>query len=84
MGQRSIVLYLARKEFSAIVIHYDLAAMLGLETMNYSSVTRYLHEAMLISSNSLVTIPEVEPQSDDCDQAILFALAEQPFASIRE
>jgi hypothetical protein len=84
MDQRSIVLYFVRKELSAIAIHDDLAATLGPEAVSYSCVTRYLHEVIFISSNSHPNIPEAEPQFDDCDQAILFAVAEQLFASIRE
>jgi hypothetical protein len=49
-----------------------------------SSVTHYLREAIFASSNSPANIPEVESQFNDCDQAILLALAEQQFASIRE
>jgi hypothetical protein len=84
MDQRSIVFYLTKKELSAIAIHHDLVVTLCPEVVSYSSVTRYLREVIFVSSNSPATIPETEPQFDDCDQAILFALAEQPFASIRE
>jgi hypothetical protein len=37
---------------------------------------------MFVSSNSPANIPEAGAQFDDCDQAILLALAEQPLASI--
>jgi hypothetical protein len=67
-----------------IAIHNDLVATLGSEAASHSSVTRYLSEAIFISSNSHTNISEAEPQFDSCDQAILFALAEKPFASIRE
>jgi hypothetical protein len=83
MDQRSIVLQLPRKKLSAVAIHHDLVTTLGPEAVICSSVTRYLREAILVSSNSPANIPEAEPQFDDCDQAIL-ALAEQPFVSIRE
>jgi hypothetical protein len=84
VDQRSIVLYLARKELSVIAIHHDLVSTLGPEAVSYSSVTCYLREAIFVSSNSHANIPEAEFQFDDCDQAILLALVEQPFASIRE
>jgi hypothetical protein len=84
MDHKSIVLYLARKELSPVAIHHDLVAMLGLETVSYSSVTRCLREAIFVSSNFPANIPEAELQFDDCDQAILLALAERRFASIRE
>jgi hypothetical protein len=84
MDQRPIVFCLAKKELSAIAIHHDLVATVGPEAVSYSSVTRYLREAMFVSSNSPATVPEEEPQFDDCDQAILLALAEQPSAPIQE
>jgi hypothetical protein len=83
MGQRSVVLRLARKGLSAIGIHHDLAATLGPEVASYSSMTREFREILLVSYDSLANIPEVEPQFDDSVQAVI-ALAEQPFASIRE
>jgi hypothetical protein len=84
MDQRSSVLYLARKELSAITIHHDLVAALGPAVVSYSSVTRYLREAVFVSFNSLANIPEAEPQFDDCDQAIFLPLAEQLFALSQE
>jgi hypothetical protein len=84
MDQRSIVLYPAGKELSAITIHHDLVATLGPKAVSYSSLTRYLREAIFVSSNSPVNISEAEPRFDDCDQALLPALAEQPSVSIRE
>jgi hypothetical protein len=63
MDQRSIVICLARKELSAIAIHHDLAATLGPEAVGYSSVTCYIREAILISSNSPANIPEANPSS---------------------
>jgi hypothetical protein len=42
MDQRSICPYLARKELSAIAIHHNLVATLGLEVVSHSSVTGYL------------------------------------------
>jgi hypothetical protein len=84
MDQRSIVLYVARKELSGLAIHHDSVATLGPEAVSYSSVARYLYEDVFVSSNSPANIPEAERQFDDCDQAILFSLAEQLFAPIRE
>jgi hypothetical protein len=84
MEQRSIVPYLARKGLQPLAIHRDIVATLGPEAVSYSSVTRYLRDASLSSSNPVPPLPEQERQLDDCDQAILHALAEQPFASIRE
>jgi hypothetical protein len=82
MGQRVIVLYIDRKELSAIALHYDIVVALGSEPVSYSSVASYLCEAIFASSNCPANIREAELQFEDCDQAIL--LSEQPFASIRE
>jgi hypothetical protein len=82
MDQRSIVLYFARQELSAIAICHDLLATLGQEAVSDSSMTHCLRLVTFVSSNSPANIPETEPQFDDCDQAVLLALAKQPFASI--
>jgi hypothetical protein len=66
MDQRSIVFYFARKEFSAIAIHYDLVARLGPEVVSYSSMTHDLREAILVPSGSPANIPEAKPQFNDC------------------
>jgi hypothetical protein len=84
MNQRSIVLYLARKDLSVMAVHHDLVATPGPEAVSYSSVTRYLRQAIFVSSNSPANIHEAESQFDDWDQAILLAPAEQLFASVRE
>jgi hypothetical protein len=84
MDQRSIVLYLARKSLSAIQSDEDLRATLGPDAMSDPSVTRFLREATFPPPNPLVTFSEEEPGSDDSDGAILLALTEQPFASIRQ
>jgi hypothetical protein len=67
MDQRSIVLYLTRKELSAITIHHNFVATLGSEAVSYSSVTRCLREAIFVSSNSPANIPEAGPQFNAYD-----------------
>jgi hypothetical protein len=84
MDQKPIVIYLAMKELSAVAIHHDLRATLGPEAVNYLSMIHCLRQAIFISSKSPANIPETEPQFDDSDQAILLALTERPFRSIRE
>jgi hypothetical protein len=84
MDQQSIVFYLSRKGLSAIAIHNDLVATLAAETMSYPSVTRYLRQTIFASSNQPGPLSPPEHQLDDSDQAILLALADQPFASIGE
>jgi hypothetical protein len=84
MNQRSTVVYLAKKDLSVITVHHDLVATPGPEAVSYSSVTHYLREAIFVSSNSPANRPGAESQFDDWDQAILLALAEQLFVSVRE
>jgi anti-sigma factor ChrR (cupin superfamily) len=84
MDQQSKVLYLSMKRLPAVAIHDDLVATLGAEAVSYPSVTRYLREAIFASSNLPDPLPPPEHQPDDSDQAILLALADQPFASTRE
>jgi hypothetical protein len=84
MDQQSIVLYLSRKGLSAVAIHHNLVATLGAEAVSYPFVTRCLPEAIFTSSNPPDPLPPPEHQLDDSDQAILPALADQHFASIRE
>jgi hypothetical protein len=59
-------------------------ATLGAEAVSYPSVTRYLRQVIFASSNPRDPFPPPEHQLDDSDQAILLALADQPFASIRK
>jgi hypothetical protein len=84
MDQPSIVLYLSRKELSAVAIHDDLVAALGAEAVSYPSVTRCLREAIVASYNPLDPWSRPKQQLADSDRAILFAFADQPFASTRE
>jgi hypothetical protein len=90
MTQRPIVAYLSLKGMSAREIHDDIVATLGLDIVLYSSVTRYLREARFPPSK-----PEPHPADvqrdlddlddlDDSDQAILAALEDIPFASMRQ
>jgi hypothetical protein len=84
MDQQLIVLYLSRKGLSALAIHDDLVATLGAETVSYPSVTRCLREAIFASSNPSDPLHPPEHQLDDSDDAVLRALADQPFTSIRD
>jgi hypothetical protein len=84
MDQRVIVAYLALKRLSARAIHYDLITTLGLDTVTYSTVARYLHNAYCSSSSLGTASIEVQRGLDDSDQAIMSALEENPFASVRQ
>jgi hypothetical protein len=84
MDQQSVILYLSRKDLSTVAINDVFVATFGAEAVNYPSMTRYLREAVFASSNPPDPLPRPEHQLDDSDQAIFLALADQPFASIRE
>jgi hypothetical protein len=84
MDQRSIVLYFARKGLNAMVIHRELRATLWSEVVNYPSVTAYLREAKFSLPIPLPTFSESDLQADNSDTAILLALDEQPFVSVRQ
>jgi hypothetical protein len=73
MEQRSIVLYLARKRLLPLAIHDDLVTTLGADAVSYSSVTRYLRDAVFASSNPPTHLPEPEAQFDDCDHTIMLS-----------
>jgi hypothetical protein len=79
-----IVAYLALKGMPACAIHQDLVAALGCNAVTYSSVTRYLPEARCLRSHEDTPPVEIERAIDDADQAILLALDENPFASMRQ
>jgi hypothetical protein len=82
MGQRLIVLYLARNGLAAVAIHDDLVATLGLEAISYPSLIYHLQEAILATSNPGIAFSQLNTEPDDCDEAILLTLNEQSFASI--
>jgi hypothetical protein len=84
MDLRSIVLYLSRKSLSAKHIHLDIVQTLRSDAVFYSIVMLYLRDAHCAGLMNPETFPDHDNEPDDTDQAILAALSEQPFASIRE
>jgi hypothetical protein len=88
MTQRPIVTYLSLKGMLAHEIHDDIVVTLGPDAVSYSSVTRCLRETRFPPSKPR---PEPHPAEvqrdrdlDDSDQAILAALEDNPFASVRQ
>jgi hypothetical protein len=73
--QRSIVLYFARKGLSPLAIGDNLVTTLGADAdaVSYSSVTRYLRDAVFASSNQSTPLSEPKAQFDDCDHAIMLS-----------
>jgi hypothetical protein len=83
MDHRSIALCLSKKRMPAVEIHRDIKAMLAADAPSYSSVTRFLRNALFGPDKSSTSSPTAEAHPDDADQAILLALADQPFAFVR-
>jgi hypothetical protein len=83
MTQRPIVAYLSLKGMSAREIDDDIGATLGPDAMSYSSVTRDLREARFPPSKPEPHPSDVQRDLDDSGQAILAALEDNPFVSVR-
>jgi hypothetical protein len=84
MDLESITLYLAMKGLGARVIHAEINDVLGQGPVGYSTITRYLRKR---SFPQFCESAEEEAEigsSDLIDHAILQALNEQPFASLRQ
>jgi hypothetical protein len=84
MAQRPIVAYLSLKGMSASEIDDDIVATLGLDAVPYSSVTRYLREAQFPPSKPEPHPADVQRDLYGSDQAILAALEDSSFASVRK
>jgi hypothetical protein len=84
MDQRSIVVWFAMKGLNAMAIYRELRVTLGPEAVSYPSVTGDLCAA----KSSLPILPppfsHSDLQADESDTAILLALDEQSFASVRQ
>jgi hypothetical protein len=65
-------------------IHDDLVRTLGNDAVAYSTVTKYTHNVQF-SAQKETTLPEApDVERSPVDEAILTALAEFPFSSVRE
>jgi hypothetical protein len=71
------ILYLARKRLSVIAIHSGLLATISPEAVGYSSVTVYFRDVKFPASNPPASSAKLKLELDDCDQALLLALAGQ-------
>jgi hypothetical protein len=67
---------------AAVAIYGGLVTTLGAEVIGYPSLTHYLREARLITSNPEATFSQLDIEPDDCDEALLLALNIELFASI--
>jgi hypothetical protein len=84
MTQRPIVAELSLKWMSARGIHDDIVATLGSNAISYSSSTRSFREARFLPSKPEPHPADVQRDLDDSDQAILAALEDSTFASVRQ
>jgi hypothetical protein len=84
MTQRPIAAYFSLKRMSAREIHDNIVATLGPDAVSYSLVTCYLREARFPPSKSEPHRADLQRDLDDSDQAILAALEDTPFASVRQ
>jgi hypothetical protein len=83
LTQCPIVAYLSLQGMSAREIHDAIVATLGPDVLPYSSVTCYLREARFPPWKPEPHPADVQRDLDDSDQAILAALEDSPFASVR-
>jgi hypothetical protein len=81
MDPRSICLFLAMKGFSAKEVHSELVAVLGLDVIGSSILTRYPRQRQFPASSPE---PSNETSTTIIDDAILEALHKQPFSSVTE
>jgi hypothetical protein len=84
MDQKPIVLYLHMRGMSLDALHEDLMRVLRENAVVYSTVTKYVRSEKIPPKNDG---PPSEPMSVEpgpVDQAILAALADYPFSSVRE
>jgi hypothetical protein len=81
MDQRSICLFLAIKGLSAREVRIELVAVLGLDVIGSSTITRYPRQRQFPTSSPKLSD---EPPTTIVDDAILEALDKKPFSSVRE
>jgi hypothetical protein len=81
MDHGAICLFLAPKELPARAIDNKLTVVLGASAITYSTVTKYLRQRQF---TFILGDPLEEPATIVINQAILDALGQYPFSSIRE
>jgi hypothetical protein len=79
-----MLLYLNKKGLAAVEIHTEINHVFGEGTVRYSTVTRYLCKQGFADSSTLLPEDRETHGPDAIDNAILQALDEQPFASLRQ
>jgi hypothetical protein len=84
MNQNPNVLYLQMKVMVLNAIHDDLVRTLGKDAVTYSTVTKYACSAQFSSRKEAVPPEAPDVELSLADEAILTALGESPFSSVRE
>jgi hypothetical protein len=84
MDQKTIVLYLHMKGMALDAIHADLVETLGVNAVAYSTVTKYARSARFVTDKEAIEPEPRDTGSGHVDQAILTALDDYPFLSVRE
>jgi hypothetical protein len=79
-----ITIYLHLKALSVHAIHDDLVATLGPKAMAYSMVTGYLRAAKLGTAELTLDPKPSSPCLENSDRALLGAMEEKLFSSVRE
>jgi hypothetical protein len=84
MDQKSIVLYLYMNGMALDAIHEDLVRMLEENAIAYSTVTKYVRSIRFPPKQDAPSAEPMPVETSPVDQAILTALADYPFSSVRE
>jgi hypothetical protein len=84
MDQKPIVLYLPMKGMVLDAIHDDLVRMLGKDAVAYSTVSKYARSAQFSGRREPTPADAPDVERSPVDEAILTALVELPFSSVRE
>jgi hypothetical protein len=84
MDQKAIVLYLHMRGMSLDAIREDLVHVLGENAVAYSTVTKYVRSEKFSPKNDGPPSRPMSVERGPVDQAILTALADHPFSSVRE
>jgi hypothetical protein len=84
MDQRSIVLYLRIKGMQLDAIHSDLVATLDTDAVASLTVAKYAGSASFVPKKDGPPNEPTNVEPDLVGHAILAALAEHPFSSVRE
>jgi hypothetical protein len=84
LGQQSTVMYLGLKGLDAVEIHNNLVSTLKSEANSDSTGTYYLHKPSFSSPKIPRPSESPAPILNESDEAILLALSEDLFPSVRK